>query len=202
MPVRRNRKSRRRARSSSAVDSFSNNISLNDGPSYLGQQRFMVTMPTQTTLTPTIVTTGVIADTFTSFDSIINGFTARFGSTFDEYRILRITALIRPVSNASGISMFWFDEQDTSTAPTLNASQERYALALSNSNANSASFKQMTWNAKDLVDLGYSPLGFTSSPVAFKVYTDAANYGSPITVTNLWAISFMCMFEFRGIHST
>ncbi len=59
----------------------------------------------------------------------------------------------------------------------------------------------MTWRARDLVDLQYTPCGTGVTPVALCVYTDAANFGAPITVTDLGIIEFEFQIEFRGFET-
>jgi hypothetical protein len=95
----------------------------------------------------------------------------------------------------------WFDEK-SSTAPTQNESFERSGVTLDNSNANIKSHTSLSWRAKDLLDLNFTAIGTTVTPVYFKVYTDIAPWGAPAVVTSLWIIEPEIIFEFKGLKST
>jgi len=174
---------------------------LSDGPSYKGQQICRLQVIGEPALLSTVVTTGLIAYVYALDNNLIAGFSARFGSTFDEYRFIRTIVTIRPVSAAPGITKFWFDEQSSAT-PTANESFERTQKVLTNTNANSKSVTTMTWSPRDLKDLDFTAIGTQSNAVWFKVYTDTADYASPNTVTPLWIIEPLFTIEFRGLKST
>jgi hypothetical protein len=175
---------------------------LSDTAAYSGQQVFRAHLTATNSLLSTTITTGVIAQAYTVSAGSITGFTTRFGSTFDEYRILGVKIRIRPLSATSGVSAMWFDEKVTSS-PTINEATERTVVLHSNSNASSQTNINMNWHARDLLDLQYTPIGTTSVvPVTFKVYTDVSNYGAPATVTPVWIVEPVFVVEFRGIKST
>jgi hypothetical protein len=180
---------------------FSVKRELGDGPAYAGQQVARLRLEGTPSLLTTTVTTGVIASAIQLSWSQITGFTTRFGSTFDEYRILGTDVRITPVSASSGVSKMWFDEKTTS-APTANEAKERTSVPLANTSAMSSSRKTMRWRARDLLDLQYTPISTPAVPVTFKVYTDSATWGAPIAVTNLWLVEPVFTIEFRGIAST
>jgi hypothetical protein len=194
MPRKQNKKNSRRAMST--VSRF------DDAPSYSGQARFRVTLPAAPLLLRTTVTTGQIASSAEIKAEAVTGFADRFGSTFDEYRIVKCKVLIRPVSASTGVSVMMFDEKNIGP-PTSTESQERVGKRLANTNANSRSFCEMTWVARDLLDLNYSPIDSTDViPVAFKTYTDATLWGAPVVATDLWIIEPEITFEFKGLKST
>jgi len=179
-----------------------NSRRLNDGPAYSGQQTTKLVLPGTPTLLTTTVTTGVIAAAVAiEPTSRITGWNSRFGSTFDEFRVLGCNVVVRSVAASSGVSKMWFDEKSTST-PTANEAQERTAIALVNSNANAKSTSRQRWRARDLLDLQYSPVGTATQPVTFKVYTDLATWGASAVATPLWVIEPEFIVEFRGIKST
>jgi len=150
----------------------------------------------------TTVTTGVVAVAYGCDAGLITGFATRFGSTFDEYRILGVDAEALAVSPSTGATVMWFDEKDDNN-PTANASLERTASVVLNTNTQPKSRITRSWRARDLLDLQYTPIGTTNVvPVAFKIYTDNVNWGAPITVTPLWIIRLKFHIEFRGIKST
>jgi hypothetical protein len=174
---------------------------LNDGPAFAGQQVSRLVVPGAAAQLLTTVTTGLIAYSQPLSSAAIAGFSTRFGSTFDEYRIVGAQVRLTPVTPTTGVSKAWFDEKSTS-APTSNESQERTSIPLSNSSSNSRSSHTFRWRAKDLLDLQYSAIGTDYTPVSFKVYTDNASWGSPIAVTSIWILEPIFLIEFRGIKST
>jgi hypothetical protein len=151
-------------------------------------------------LVSTTVTTGVIANTYQMSTAGIESFAARFGSTFDEYRILRVDVRVRPVNAASGVSAMFFDEKSTS-APTLADAGEKTLSLFPNTNSAQRTQIMMRWRARDLLDLQYTAIGASATPVTFKIYTDTANFGAPAAVTPVWLVEPLFHFEFRGIKS-
>ncbi len=179
---------------------------LSDGPAYSGQYKARMTLPGIPFLLSTTVTTGVIASVtnlqvYENGGFGVQGFTTRFGSTFDEYRILGANVKVRPVSASTGVSVMSFDEK-SSSAPTANSAMERVGLRLPNTNANNKSCVVMRWRARDLLDLQYTAIGTLVTPCYFKVYTDLATWGAPAAVTPLWLVEPEFLVEFRGLKST
>jgi hypothetical protein len=171
---------------------------LSDGSAYAGQQRVTFVLPYDTLVSATTVTTGVISVAIPLQFSSIQSFSTRFGSTFDEARLLSATVKIRPVNVSSGVTRFFFDEK-SSSAPSIADAQERVGLTLPNTSANTAAVTRMTWRARDLLDLEYSPIGSTVPSAYFKIYTDLATFGAPATVTQLWFIEIDYTVELRGL---
>lgn len=171
---------------------------LSDGPAYAGQQKVVLVLPGFSSKYTTTVTTGVIANSLALSTSRISNFATRFGSTFDEYRILSVLVKLRSLSASTGISSFLFDEKDA-TAPDIDDANQRLGLRLPNTNAAGSILRAMRWRARDLLDLEYSPIGTVSTPVYFKVYTDATNFGAPVAATDVWIAEFDFTIEFRGI---
>lgn len=193
-----NRQRQRRPRGGKSA--FNVRRELSDGPSYIGQQVFPAMLPTTQLVSNTVVTTGLISDSFGLSTSQIAGFSARFGSTFDEYRIVRVRAKIRPLAVSTGVTRFFFDEK-SAAAPTVSDAAERVGLTLPNNSSSPSAFKVMTWSARDLLDLQYTAIGTVVTPVYFKVYTSATGFGAPITATALWMIEFDFFLEFRGLRA-
>lgn len=174
---------------------------LSDGRSFAGQQRTTLRLEGQPILLSTTVTTGVVASVYNISCNSIVGFTTRFGSTFDECRVLSARFRITAVSASTGVTKMWFDEK-ASASPSANEAQERTSQPFANTNANSKSRNSLTWKARDLLDLQYSPIGSVATPAYFKIYTDTTTWGAPATVTPLWLIEPVFTVEFRGIKST
>ncbi len=173
---------------------------LRDTDSYTGQQHSMLTMP----MTPIIFspTAGTIAGVLPITIGGIQAFATRFGSTYDEYRILKALVRIRCLSSGvAGVTKFWFDEKSSAT-PTLTAAQERYTITLVNNNANSRSFTTLSWVARDLLDLEFSAIVTSTIPVWFCCYTDSTNFGNNQATGGLWLVEPMVTLEFRGLKST
>jgi hypothetical protein len=200
MPSKRSSKrSQKKSARSNAV--FNPRVELSDRPAYRGQQVYRAMLFGTSGILPTTVGTGVINNALGVNTSDITGFATRFGSTFDEYRILGVDCQIRCAAASSGVSFFWFDEKSNASA-TVNECYERVTLNLPNTNANAKSTAVLKWRARDLLDLQYTAIGTVATPVYFKIYTDTANFGAPASVTNLWYVQFRFMVEFRGLKST
>jgi hypothetical protein len=173
---------------------------FDDSRSYKGQTAFKVVLPGSPQLETTTVTTGLIQNAYPLNVTNINGFSTRFASTFDEYRIVSVECKIIPIAASSGLTNFMWDEK-SSAVPALSDAQERIGLRLANSNANPKSFRSMRWVAKTLDDLAFTPLGTTVTPVYFKIYTDATNYGAPVASTSLFIVEPLFTIEFKGLKS-
>lgn len=173
---------------------------LSDSPAYPGQVVVKATLPGTSTKLTTTVTTGVIASALQVSSAQLLGFATRFGSTFDEYRIIGVDAVVSPLAATAGVLKCWFDEKSTS-APTANESLERTAISVLLNNAMGTS-KSLRWRARDLLDLQYTAIGSAVTPVTFKQYTDNANWGSSAVVTDVAVVQFKCHLEFRGLKST
>jgi len=194
----------KRSSRSSKISQKSRNIiarSLSDGQSYAGQSKFRVTLPGVPQIITTTAATGVNSTAFQIAFGDILGFATRFGSTFDEYRILGANVRVQATAVSTGLTKFFFDEKTTS-APTANESQERVGVLLDNNSSNSKSSTMMRWRARDLLDLQYTAIASSVTPCTFKIYTDAVNWAAPVSATNLFIVTIDIMFEFRGLKST
>jgi hypothetical protein len=180
-----------------------NPLSSSNKPAYPGQARVVLRLPANPSGPQvTTVTTGVMALTLPLQAGDITGFATRFGSTFDEYRILGVDVEALNMSASTGATAMWFDEKSQS-APTQNESTERNATTHLNTNAGFKSRKVLRWRARDLLDLEFTPIGTANVvPVTFKAYTDLALWGAPIAVTPLWVFRLTFVVEFRGLKSS
>lgn len=174
---------------------------LNDGRRFANEQYVCLDVHGTTTTLTTTVTTGVISFSYPIDLSGVTGL-SRYTNAWDECRIIRAEFEIFPVGIASGITVFFFDEQ-TSTNPTANEAQERDTFKFQNTN----SFKnihRLTWVPRDLGDLNFIPtVGSLAVPLAyFKAYTNNASFVSPAVVTNLWIVKPTFIVEWRGVKST
>lgn len=160
--------------------------------------------------TPVILTTsagGALTTVTNVSSSLITGFSTRFGSTYDQYRILSCDIHVMgndaavPISTAGTIISIWWDEKSTSAA-TFTESQERVAKRIySNSGAGPAAVCDMHWSVKDISDLGFNAIGTAVTVANLKYYTDT-NYGSSAT-SRIVGVAFpLLRVEFKGIKST
>jgi len=160
----------------------------------------MLTLPAPSALLTTTVTTGIISNSIALDKTQINGFATRFGTTFDEYRIRGVNVKIRPLTVSTGVTKHMFDEK-SATVPAATDAISRIGKLLGNNSADTSSTTTMRWRARDLLDLEYTAIGTTVTPVYFKTYTDTANFGAPATVVPLWFLELDFIVEFRGLKS-
>jgi hypothetical protein len=145
----------------------------------------------------TATTTGIIAATYQIKASNINGFTTRFGSTFVEFRIIRASMKVNLSSstNTGSIAM-WFDEKSTS-APTSTEANERATVVCP---AGCGRPQTMKWVVRDPVDMDYQPIGtLTLALATWKIYTDAAIFGSTGVATVYATVTPTFEVQFRGL---
>jgi len=180
-------------------------VALTSRPKYAGEPVKRFTLAAPPTILSTTVTTGVIAST-TNLDArgTIAGFLTRFQNTFDTYRVLKVVVKIRPLTVATGVTRMWFETSLASASDSATAASERVARTLSNSQADSKSTCQMSYEMNDIQELQYVSVASTQEPAypIFYVYTDTASWGAPIAVTPLWLIEPIFTVEFRGLAST
>jgi len=124
-------------------------------------------------------------------------FATRFGSTFVEYRIVRAKIQIQFFSSTNpGVIRTWWDEKSNAT-PTEVEAEERATQSMSCSATDKVLLAK--WSCSDPLDLQYSAIGTTYTPVTFKAYTDNANFGSSVVATDYLEVSGMFQFQFRGL---
>jgi len=198
---RTSKKKSRRSRSAAGRGPFRVKRELSDGSAYRGQQSLRAKIPGASVKLTTTVTTGVVANALQITTADVVGFATRFGSTFDEYRIVGADVDVIPLVASTGEMNFWFDEKSTNV-PTANESQERTSVQVPINSSSARSHRVLRWRARDLLDLQYTPIGTLSQPVTFKSYTDNALWGSSIVATDVFVVKVLFLFEFRGLKST
>jgi hypothetical protein len=129
---------------------------------------------------------------------------ARFGVMFDEYRVIgvRVHAFASFITNATNTNApCWFDEQNQA-APTLAEAREKDAAFHLPMNPYVNKEHHSSWNARDLNDLGYTPVGTSFVPVTFKAYTDV-NFGTIGGATApLGSVRIEYLVGFRGLKAS
>lgn len=145
----------------------------------------------------TIVTTGVIATVYSINTSQIQAFSTRFGSTFDEFRIVQANLRLSLFSSTNAGLILVFIDENSSAAPTVAEARERSQRTISAS----AVDRNLTlnWIAADPADLLYTPIANSFTPASFKMYTDNANFGSSIVATDYFEITCQFRVQFRGL---
>jgi len=191
---RRNKLSKRRNRIPRGIDPVLGSLR----PAYKGQNVIRVVIPHAVGILTTTVTSGLIANSnVLNLADLANS--ADFASTWDEWRLVAVEVEMYCLTVSTGVTRFWFDDQDTS-APTVAEAVARPGITLPNNSAAAPTKHVMKWFATDDIDYAWN---LTSSPsintVSFKVYTDSAIFGAPTAVTNLWTYVFHATFDFRGI---
>jgi hypothetical protein len=165
--------------------------------SYPRQVTWDVWLPLNPIKLTTAVTTGLIANAIPIVKSAIASFATRFGAAFVEYRMVQSKMEIRMFSsNNPGVLQFWFDEKSSSN-PTLVEAAERYVLSINASDITSR--KSLMWTAVDPIDLQFTDINTSVTPVTFKTYTSNANFGSSIVATDYCEVEGAVRFQFRGL---
>ncbi len=186
-----NRKRQGKARRS--VATFPLRIQL----SYPGQVSWDVWIPFNPIKLTTTVTTGLIANALPIVPTAVASFASRFQSTFVEYRMVQVRVRVKMFSSTNpGVMQFWFDEKSNAT-PTLVEAAERYILSVSASDTKGS--HQLLWTARDPLDLEYTAISTSVTPVTFKSYTSNANFGSSIVATDYCEVEGHIRFQFRGL---
>lgn len=141
-----------------------------------------------------------LATTIANFTNNANLF-----ATFDEWKVhewgVQVQACQCESSAAiAGITNFWFDEDDT-TVPTFAMTSHRTTQKLQNSAvASLASCAKYTYKPNGLVEKDW--VNTTGSPMAgsFKIYTDAANFGTQASAQVMYICTPFVIASFRGLN--
>ncbi len=149
------------------------------------------------TILTTTVTTGVIAQAL-SMDPVtrISNWATRFQSLYLEYRVVKARArVVCFSSNNPGTLLMYWDEKSNAAPNNAQASETSMRRIAA---ADVFREHNMSWKARDLLDLQYTATDTSFNSVYWKVYTDAANNGSSIVATAYATVDFKLTIEFRG----
>jgi hypothetical protein len=165
----------------------------------------VLTLPiygTQVLLTTT-VTTGLIAsEQQISPPSTVSGWSSRFSTTFQEYRVISVTLEFIAVAINPGVTSFFIYEGSSGLGtPTVTEASEIPGRWINNNNQG-ASRHMLKWRAKDFTDASWRGISTGYNPFHWYAYTDATNFGSPTTAQNLWIVRPRMVIQFRGMAST
>jgi len=176
---------------------------ITDITSYSGSKVYTFRIPANPVKLTTTVTTGVIAyEGQVSPPTVIGGFTTRFGTLFDEYRVIKATIELHPIGLNVGETALFLSEIGLGTPTNLEAEQRPGILLNNNNQLFTLQNNTLSWRATDLLDLQFQNITVGYNGVHYYVYTDNANYGAPTAVTDLWIVRPFLTIEFRGIRST
>jgi len=129
--------------------------------------------------------------------NILN-FNARFGSTFDECRILEVRFEVRPCSsNNTGSTVMWV-EPISNAVPTATLAQTNAVVEFSNG-GNDKVIKY-TYRPADYAYLDFIPCSTTTANIGYlNFYTDTTNFGSYTIANNtLFVLRAHYCVQFRG----
>jgi hypothetical protein len=116
-------------------------------------------------------------------------------SMFTQYRPIKITAHVRPLTDSPGVTFFTWTSYDYLTNP-VGVTQSR-SLCLNNSYKIDQN-RSLLWVPSDLHDLAFFDIGATSlNLISFWMYTNNGTYSSPVS-TSLFLIEFECTVQVRG----
>lgn len=176
-------------------------ISLTSRPTSSNYPIKTFRLPAAPILLTSVVTTGIInSATIINPVSLITGWSSRFQSTFDEWRLLSCSIEIIPLGIYTGVTAFFYSEESLGT-PTLNEATERSAKFIKN-NEQEGKNRVMTWRTDDYTDATFRATSTGFGAITFNVYTDNANLGSPTSATQLFIIRPLLTVQFRGLAST
>jgi hypothetical protein len=167
-------------------------------PAYPGQVCKQFDIPLTPVLATSVVTTGLVSVRMDVFANLISNFTTRFGSLFEEYRIVKVLVSWKNFSSTNnGLITHWIDEKDNS-APTLAEAQQKSDKQFS---ASSPSPHTISWVARDPLDLQYTDISTVATTVCtYKAYSNAANFGTSIVATPYGQVTGRIWIQFRGLN--
>lgn len=173
---------------------------ITGSPAYQGNKLVTLALPGAPSMLTNTVTTGLLAFSY-SVNPVggVAGWSTRFGSTFDEWRLASVVFEIIPVGLNVGVTSFFWSENSISV--TLTEADERSATWIKNNEQRPKNLR-MRWRNQDYTDASFRNVSTGFNDVYFYAYTDATNMGAPVTATNLFVLRPVFYVQFRGIAST
>jgi hypothetical protein len=145
----------------------------------------------------TTVTTGLIATSYAINLGNMPNFATRFGVVFDEARILEARFKFRPCSSTTpGMCNTWV-EPISNSAPTAAFAASNKVVSFSMGSNDRV--KTLIYRPSDFQYMEFVQASTTSTTVGYlNIYTDNANYASPIAVTDAFVLRAEYIVQFRG----
>jgi len=146
-------------------------------------------------------TAGAAANVFAiDATALINAWSTRFANTFDEYCMTGFKFEVRLINTSGigdGIVYFYLDEKD-SGSPTASAAQASPRLDVTLNNAALPTRHQISWLARDLLDLGWTSTSNSTTPVWLKTFASPADTGTNNDTAFTTYITGALNVDFRG----
>ncbi len=128
----------------------------------------------------------------------IPNFATRFGALFDEYCVVgaELEISVAAVVNGQGCLMASLDEKTPSvpTGAVINAPRVDIRIDPFNQPVR----HKLQWIAKDYLDLQWTDIGTTSTPVYLKLWADPTTTGTLNTSVGVVSVTGTLAFCFRG----
>jgi len=172
-------------------------------PSSIDSKVYTIKLPILPIPLTSIVTTGLLAyEGQISPPSTVGSWNTRFRDSYAEYRSIAAEIEIRAVGIYTGETVFFLNEGPALGTPTTSEASQRPSKLVNNNTQILSSNNKIRWKASDFTDLTFLSTSTGYNPFHYYLYTDAANYGSPVTATMLWIVRGTVTVQFRGIGST
>jgi hypothetical protein len=168
-------------------------------PAFKGQVVTSMKLEGTPTLFTNTAVTGLVSPVAAVNSAAIANFAARFGSLYEEYRIVKACFYVRLFSSTNpGLLVSWVDEK-VFTAPTLAESRTKSNMR-DMFNASAVNTKpSLVWTPHDVVDQQFLGIGTSTTTAAFKIYGDNTNYGTSQTLSAYGEIFPVFTVQFRGL---
>jgi len=142
---------------------------------------------------------GACATAINIDETLVPSFTTRFASTFREACILgaKLEIRVTNVVNPAGIAFVFLNEK-TFASPVSTEAQDAPHIDVLIAPTESPSRHMLDWLARDLLDIGWSPIASVATPVAVKVFAAVATTLTTATTTADVLISGAIQMGFRG----
>jgi hypothetical protein len=150
-------------------------------------------------LTKVSLVAGACATAVNIDETLVPSFNTRFASTFREACILgaRLEIRVTNVVNPAGLAFVFLNEK-TFASPVSSEAQDAPHIDVLISANESPSRHMIDWLARDLLDIGWSPIATVATPVAVKVFASVATTLTTATTTADVLISGAIQMCFRG----
>lgn len=194
-------RNRRPGKSNNKLKLWNEVVAVSSLSSTLGSSVKTIKIPFNSVPLSSVITTGLIAyEGQISPVTVVGNWATRFGTTFDEYRVICARIELHPVGIYTGETAFFLAETSLGT-PTLFEVNQRM-IKLINNNVQVNSGTALKWRAVDLSsDLQWRDITTGYNGCRYYVYTDTANFGAPAVATLLWIVRGVLTIQFRGERS-
>jgi len=168
-------------------------------PAFKGQVVCAIKVECTPQMFTTTVTTGLIRLQFPVSTAEVDTFAARFGATWEEYRIVKAKFRTQLFSSTNpGLLITWVDEKLVGN-PTLAESTHKTNEKDSFNASSVDRIHELVWTPHDPLDQQYTAIGTATTFADFKIYSDNANYGSSAVATPYGQVYCTLTFQFRGM---